>query len=80
MRLIDRLLAEAHGDAVLDTIAAWRQRTAAFAARSPAECAQWTDRQGATWDAATVLGLLDDLADRVASWVTVSTDGAQGPA
>lgn len=68
-RLLQRLLGDAQGDDVHATIRAWRQRTAAFAAKSDDDRPAWVDREGVTWDAKQVLELLDDTQERIDRWV-----------
>jgi len=67
-RLIERILVETAGDDVRGTVAAWRNRTAAFVARSGDVPPRWTDREGHRWDGPTVLTLLDEIQERLDRW------------
>ncbi len=67
-RLLVKLMAESKGLDVADTAALWRDRTERFIESSGGRVDGWVDTSGTRWNAELVLGLLDELQERLDQW------------
>jgi hypothetical protein len=67
-RLLRRLLEDAEGSNVRDTVQLWHQRTSRFLESSKDEVPGWVDGKGVAWDARLVLELLAETQERLERW------------
>lgn len=77
-RLLQRLLDDAHGPAVRDTVELWETRTGRFIASSEDAVPGWTDPKGVEWEAQLVRELLAETRDRLDRW-SGEPPAASGP-